>query len=52
MDSATRYADQRVVRPGAENGEQVPFGSLSITGGVVNAYAAVKLAEQMSSTKP
>ena len=52
IDSATRYADQRVLRPGAQNGEQVPFGSLSITGGVVNAYAAVKLAEQMSSTKP
>ena len=52
LDSATRYADQKVVRPGAENDEQVPFGSLSITGGVVNAYAAVKLAEQMSTTKP
>jgi len=52
MDSATRYADQRVLRPGAENNERVPFGSLSITGGVVNAYAAIKLAEQMSATKP
>ena len=52
LDSATRFADQKVVRPGAENGEQVPFGSLSITGGVVNAYAALKLAEQMSQTKP
>jgi subtilisin family serine protease len=52
LDSATRYADQKVVRPGAENGEQVSFGSLSITGGVVNAYSAVKLAEQMSATKP
>ncbi|HUQ81883.1 MAG TPA: S8 family peptidase [Gemmatimonadaceae bacterium] len=52
IDSSTRYADQKVVRPGAQNGEQVPFGSLSITGGVVNAYAAVKLAEQMSATKP
>jgi subtilisin family serine protease len=52
IDSSTRYGDQRVVRPGAENGEQVPFGSLSATGGVVNAYAAVKLAEQMSATKP
>jgi hypothetical protein len=52
LDSATRYADQKVVRPGAQNGEQVPFGSLSITGGVVNAYSAVKLAEQMSTTKP
>ena len=52
LDSATRYADQKVARPGAENGEQVPFGSLSITGGIVNAYSAVKLAEQMSTTKP
>src|SRR5918993_757712 len=52
LESATRYAGQRVVRPGAENGEQVPFGSLSATGGVVNVYAAVKLAEQMSATKP
>jgi len=52
IDSSTRYADQRVVKPGAENGEQVTFGSLSATGGVVNAFAAVKLAEQMSATKP
>ena len=52
LDSATRYADQKVVRPGAQNGEQVTFGSLSITGGVVNAYSAVKLAEQLSATKP
>jgi subtilisin family serine protease len=52
LDSATRYADQKVVRPGAQNGEQVLFGSLSVTGGVVNAYSALKLAEQMSTTKP
>jgi len=52
LDSATRYADQKVARPGAENGEQVPFGSLSVTGAVVNAFSAVKLAEQMSVTKP
>ena len=51
LDSATRYADQSVVRPG-EGGGKVPFGTLSATGGVVNAYAAVKLAEQMSATKP
>ena len=52
LDSATRYADQKVARPGAQNGEQVPFGSLSATGGVVNAYSAIKLAEQLSATKP
>jgi cell wall-associated protease len=33
-----------VSKPGEE--EQVPFGSLSITGGVVNAYKAIQLAEQ------
>jgi len=52
LDSATRYADQKVVRPGAESGETITFGSLSITGGVVNAYSALKLAEQMTATKP
>jgi hypothetical protein len=52
LDSATRYADQKVAKPGSENGEQIPFGSLSITGGIVNAYSAVKLAEQLSTTKP
>jgi subtilisin family serine protease len=52
LDSATRYADQKVVKPGSQTGEQVTFGSLSMTGGIVNAYAALKLAEQMSTTKP
>jgi subtilisin family serine protease len=47
MDSATRYADQSVVRPGSES-EQVPFRTLSRTGGVVNAFAAVQMAERLS----
>jgi cell wall-associated protease len=51
LESATRYADQVVVRPG-EAGGQVRFGELSSTGAVVNAYEAVKLAEQLSATKP
>jgi subtilisin family serine protease len=45
LASATRYADQQVARPGEGDG-RVPFGSLSATGGVVNAYEAVKMAEQ------
>jgi subtilisin family serine protease len=52
LDSSTRYASQNVVKPGSQSGEQVPFGSLSATGGVVNAYAALKLAAQLSTTKP
>ncbi|HEX6053395.1 MAG TPA: S8 family serine peptidase, partial [Gemmatimonadaceae bacterium] len=51
LESATRYADQTVVRPG-EAGGTVRFGELSATGAIVNAYEAVKLAEQMSATKP
>lgn len=50
LESATRYADQMVARPGGEG--TVRFGDLSVTGGVVNAYEAVKLAEQLSVTKP
>jgi subtilisin family serine protease len=52
LSSATRHADQMVVRPGSSNGEKVPFGSLSATGGIVNAYSAVKMAEQASGARP
>ncbi|RMG32037.1 MAG: peptidase S8, partial [Bacteroidetes bacterium] len=43
LDSAVKYNDQ-VSKPGEE--ETVSFASLSSTGGVVNAYEALKLAEQ------
>src|SRR5690554_5161303 len=36
-------SDQMVTKPGEQ--EHVPFGSLSITGGLVNAYKAFQLAE-------
>jgi subtilisin family serine protease len=47
LDSATRYPIQ-VRLPGEEEGAStsVPFSQLSITGGVVNAYAALQLAAQ------
>jgi subtilisin family serine protease len=45
LASATRYTDQMVIRPGSSD-DRVPFGSLSVTGGIVNAYAAVQMAEQ------
>ena len=51
MESVTRI-DQSVVRPGKEDrNPSVPFGTLSITGGIVNAYNALKMAEQVSSGK-
>jgi subtilisin family serine protease len=52
MTSAMPYRDVLVVRPGASDGKMVPFGTLSSTGGVVNAYNALKMAEQMSRVVP
>lgn len=51
LESATRYPTESVLRPGG-SGEHVPFGSLSATGGVVNAYNALKLAAEVSRTRP
>jgi subtilisin family serine protease len=45
LDSATRYPSLRVIRPGRAAG-RVAFSELSVTGGVVNAYAALRMAEQ------
>jgi subtilisin family serine protease len=42
LASASRYGSQRVVRPGSES-ERVPFSQLSVTGGIVNVYDAVKM---------
>ena len=47
LESATRYTNQMVVAPGAADGAaKVSFGSLSSTGGIVNAYAALKLLQR------
>jgi subtilisin family serine protease len=43
MESATTYADRTVLRPG-QGGGPVRFGELSATGGVVNAYEALRRA--------
>ena len=51
MSSVTNASPQMVIKPGSKT-ERVPFGTLSITGGIVNAYNAVKMAEQMTSGKP
>ena len=41
--STRKFDGLKVAKPGSA--EDVPFGNLSITGGLVNAYEAVKLAE-------
>jgi subtilisin family serine protease len=45
MQSATRLPEQQVAVPG-DNAGRAPFSQLSISGGIVNVYNAVRLAEQ------
>ena len=42
VESSVNYGDAVVARPG--DGARIPFGRLSVTGGVVNAYEAVRMA--------
>lgn len=52
LQSATSYASQRVARPGADEGAPlVPFGTLSVTGGIANAYSALQLAARESAAR-
>ena len=50
MASVTK-TNQTVFRPGSEDKDSVSFQTLSVTGGIVNAYNALKMAEQVSSGK-
>jgi subtilisin family serine protease len=47
LASTMKLGDQRVQRPGG--GGLVPFNALSVTGGIVNAYNAVRMAEEMTN---
>lgn len=49
LQSAVRQPDLTVTLPG-DGDRRVPFGELSITGGIVNAYEALRLAEQISGS--
>ncbi|MFT4032006.1 MAG: S8 family peptidase [Siphonobacter sp.] len=46
MESTVKFPQQEVNQPGGE-GTKVPFGDLSVTGGEINAYQAVKMALAM-----
>ena len=48
LESATAKGTAMVVRPG-EGGDRIAFSELSATGGIVNAYAAVRMAERMAA---
>ena len=49
LESATRV-NATVARPG--DGARVPFATLSVTGAVVNAHAALRMAQQGRSVRP
>lgn len=51
VSSATPFRDQLVAPPG-DPGQPVRFGDLSASGGVVNAVAAVRMAQQMVKAVP
>ena len=50
MESSTKIPETMVARPGSAGG-RVRFGDLSITGGIVNAWSAIRMAEVESSKK-
>ncbi|HUG40709.1 MAG TPA: S8 family peptidase [Longimicrobiales bacterium] len=50
LESARPYGTVMVTRPGSD-GERVPFGELSVTGGIVDARAALELAEKVAAGK-
>ena len=45
MATTTQFADLQVQKPGSKT-QRVPFASLSVSGGIVNAYEAVKMAQR------
>ncbi|MGH7461670.1 MAG: S8 family peptidase, partial [Longimicrobiales bacterium] len=51
LESATPFTGRMVVLPGSENEEKVAFERLSTTGGIVNAFNALRRAEQMAAAK-
>ena len=48
--SVKTYKDKKVIKPGTKD-EMVEFGDLSKTGGIVNLYEAVKMAQGMVKVK-
>lgn len=51
LASVTPFKTLQVVPPGGAPNARVTFGSLSVTGGIVNAFEAVKLAERKRAAR-
>ena len=50
LRSSRKFDNLQVLRPGKKD-EKISFDELSITGGIINAYEAVKMAQEMSMSK-
>ncbi|MFZ6664220.1 S8 family peptidase [Peijinzhouia sedimentorum] len=47
MESSMKYPDQRIKRPGSEETDpMIEFSELSVSGGIINAFEAVKMANK------
>ena len=51
IKSVTPMGDKQVKLPGAKSNEYVTYDSLCVSGGIVNALDAVKLAEEMAKKR-
>ena len=51
MSSTVMTKNAMVKKPGTKSGELVPFSELSVTGGTINGYEAVKKAETVKPKK-
>jgi len=51
LESSTKLGTRMTLKPGGEGNEKVAFSELSVTGGIVNAYEALRRAEQVAATK-
>jgi subtilisin family serine protease len=50
--ASARRPNHMTRRPGGPEGSLIPFDSLSVSGGIVNAYAAVLMAKQKTAPRP
>ena len=50
LETSTKLGDRTTLRPG-EDGPKVSFSTLSATGGIVNAFNALRTAEQVAAKK-
>jgi subtilisin family serine protease len=51
VKSVVKYPDASVNKPGGKKEESISFNELSLTGGIVNALEAVKMAQQIVTQK-